>query len=114
MAGVAAAFAGCSVVAAGIGAGPAHAYTYGPFQWCPGDAMPNDPPRPDGQLNWDMSVCHTYYYDWDVFTHSAVNYWEGPNLFPTPIPPPPPPANPPNIFEQCAGQIPFVTCLPGL
>lgn len=96
MAGVAAAFAGCSVVAAGIGAGPAHAYTYGPFQWCPGDAMPNDPPRPDGQLNWDMSVCHTYYYAWDVFTHSAANYWEGPNLFPTPIPPPPgpPPGTP--------------------
>ncbi|HNA50956.1 MAG TPA: hypothetical protein PK594_08905 [Mycobacterium sp.] len=96
LAGVAAAFAGCSVVAAGIGAGPAHAYTYGPFQWCPGDAMPNDPPRPDGQLNWDMSVCHTYYYAWDVFTHSAANYWEGPNLFPTPIPPPPgpPPGTP--------------------
>ncbi len=96
LAGVVAAFAGCSVVAAGIGAGPAHAYTYGPFQWCPGDAMPNDPPRPDGQLNWDMSVCHTYYYAWDVFTHSAANYWEGPNLFPTPIPPPPgpPPGTP--------------------
>ena len=96
LAGVAAAFAGCSVVAAGIGAGPAHAYTYGPFRWCPGDAMPNDPPRPDGQLNWDMSVCHTYYYAWDVFTHSAANYWEGPNLFPTPIPPPPgpPPGTP--------------------
>ena len=57
--------------------------------------MPNDPPRPDGQLNWDMSVCHTY-YAWDVFTHSAANYWEGPNLFPTPIPPPPgpPPGTP--------------------
>ncbi len=96
LAGVVAAFAGCSVVAAGIGAGPAHAYTYGPFQWCPGDVMPNDPPRPDGQLNWDMSVCHTYYYAWDVFTHSAANYWEGPNLFPTPIPPPPgpPPGTP--------------------
>ena len=96
LAGVAAAFAGCSFVAAGIGAGPAHAYTYGPFQWCPGDAMPNDPPRPDGQLNWDLSVCHTYYYAWDVFTHSAANYWEGPNLFPTPIPPPPgpPPGTP--------------------
>ena len=33
----------------------------------------------------------TYYYAWDVFTHSAANYWEGPNLFPTPIPPPPRP-----------------------
>ena len=92
----AAVFAGLSLAAVAIGSAPAHAYTYGPFQWCPGQAMPNDPPRPDDQLNWDMSVCHTYYYDWNVFTHSAANYWEGPNLFPTPIPPPPgpPPGTP--------------------
>ena len=87
---------GLGLAGSGLGTGIAHAYSYGPFQWCPGDAMPNDPPRPDGQLNWDMSVCHTYYYAWDVFTHSAANYWEGPNLFPTPIPPPPgpPPGTP--------------------
>src|ERR1700730_9470371 len=41
-------------------------YTYGPFQWCSGQDLPNDPPRPDGELVWDMSVCHTYYFDyWD-------------------------------------------------
>ncbi|WP_156432726.1 hypothetical protein [Mycobacterium sp. M26] len=61
MATAAGAFAGCAVAAVAIGSGPAHAYTYGPFQWCPGAPLPNDPPRPDGQLNWDMSVCHTYY-----------------------------------------------------
>ncbi len=79
-----------------IGPGTAQAYTYGPFQWCPGQPLPNDPPRPPDQLNWDMSVCHTYYYDWNVYTHSPANYWEGPNLFPTPIPPPPgpPPGTP--------------------
>ena len=56
------------VVAGGVGlavlgpvAGTAHAYTYGPFQWCPGQDMPNDPPRSDTELVWDMSVCHTYY-----------------------------------------------------
>lgn len=31
----------------GLGAGTAQAYTYGPFQWCPGQAMPNDPLRSD-------------------------------------------------------------------
>jgi hypothetical protein len=67
-----------------------------------------------GNLLWDMSVCHTYYFEYDVRTKAPAHYWEGPNLFPTPIPPPPPPANPPNIFEQCPGLIPFVNCLPGL
>jgi hypothetical protein len=56
----AAVFAGFCLTAVAVGIGPAHAYTYGPFQWCPGQPLPNDPPRPDGQLNWDMSVCHTY------------------------------------------------------
>ncbi|MDT5008982.1 MAG: hypothetical protein QOH57_599 [Mycobacterium sp.] len=105
---------GLSLIGLGLGAGTANAYVYGPFQWCPGQDMPNDPPRSPTDLVWDMSVCHTYYFDYDVRTHAPARFWEGPNLFPTPIPPPPPPANPPNIFEQCPGLIPFVTCLPGL
>jgi hypothetical protein len=99
----------------GLGAGTAQAYNYGPFQWCPGQDLPNDPPRPDGSLVWDMSVCHTYYFDYDIRDPGTpARYWEGPNLFPTPIPPPPPPVNPPNISQQCPGLIPFVNCLPGL
>lgn len=105
---------GWGLAGLGLGAGTAHAYTYGPFQWCPGQDLPNDPPRSDTDLVWDMSICHTYYFDYDVQTQAPAHYWEGPNLFPTPIPPPPPPANPPNIFEQCPGLIPFVNCLPGL
>lgn len=106
---------GLGLVAFGPAAGIAQAYTYGPFQWCPGQPLPNDPPRADTDLVWDMSVCHTYYFDWDVRTKAPAKYWEGPNLFPTPIPPPPPPPGPPpNIWEQCRGAIPFVTCLPGL
>jgi hypothetical protein len=106
---------GLGMAALGLGAGAAHAYNYGPFQWCPGQDLPNDPPRPDGELVWDMSVCHTYYFAYDIRDPGTpARYWEGPNLFPTPIPPPPPPANPPNIFEQCPGLIPFVNCLPGL
>ena len=97
-----------------LGAGEAHAYRYGPFQWCPGQPLPNDPPRADSDLVWDMSVCHTYFFDYDVRTKAPAHYREGPNQFPTPIPPPPPPENPPNVFEQCPGLIPFVNCLPGL
>jgi len=105
---------GLGLVGFGPAAGIAQAYTYGPFQWCPGQPLPNDPPRADTDLVWDMSVCHTYYFDYDVRTHAPAHFWEGPNLFPTPIPPPPPPGPPPNIWEQCRGAIPFITCLPGL
>jgi hypothetical protein len=96
----------------GLGAGTAQAYTYGPMQWCPGQPMPNDPPLPLGELNWDLGVCHTYYFDYDIRTKAPAHYWEGPNLFPTPIPPPPPqppaPGCPPwaTIFSgpaQCGG-----------
>jgi hypothetical protein len=105
---------GIAIAAMGPATGTAHAYTYGPFQWCPGQALPNDPPRDPGELVWDMGMCHTYYFDYDVRTKAPAHYWEGPNKFPTPIPPPPPPANPPNIADQCPGLIPFVNCLPGL
>jgi len=86
---------GLALAVLGPGAGIAQAYKYGPFQWCPGQAMPNDPPRADSDLVWDMGVCHTYYFEYDVRT-------------------PPPPANPPNVADQCPGAIPFVNCLPGL
>ena len=105
---------GLGLAGLGLGAGAAQAYNYGPFQWCPGQPMPNDPPRSDADLVWDMGVCHTYYFAYDVRSKAPAHYWEGTNLFPTPIPPPPPPANPPNVSEQCPGLIPFVNCLPGL
>jgi hypothetical protein len=73
---------GVAVAGLGLGTGTAHAYTYGPFQWCPGQAMPNDPPRSDTDLIWDMSVCHTYYFDYDVRTNAPAHYWEGPTYFP--------------------------------
>jgi hypothetical protein len=87
---------GLSAAGLGLAAGTAQAYTYGPFQWCPGQDLPNDPPRQEGALQWDMSVCHTYWFDWDVRTHAPATYWEGENLFPTPIPPPPPQPLPPD------------------
>ena len=63
---------GVAVAGLGLGAGTAQAYTYGPFQWCPGQDMPNDPPRPEGRLGWDMSVCHTYWFDYDVRTNAPA------------------------------------------
>lgn len=72
---------GVAVAGLGLGAGTAQAYTYGPFQWCPGQDMPNDSPRPEGSLDWDMSVCHTYWFDYDVQTKAPAQYWEGPNPF---------------------------------
>ena len=59
-------------------------------------AAPNDPPRPPDQLNWDMSVCHTYYYDWNVYTHLAGELRGRAQPVPTPIlpPPGPPPGTP--------------------
>jgi len=75
--------------------GPAPA---GPIQhkWCPGQPLPNDGTSADGvahQVDWDMSVCHTYVgvgyqqgnvgdYIWDLAGG----------------PPPPPPQCPPIAF----------------
>ena len=52
---------GLGLAALGLGAGIANAG--GPYQWCPGQGMPNDDP-----VVWDMSVCHTWY---------AVHYGQG-------------------------------------
>jgi hypothetical protein len=87
---------GLSVAALGLGAGTAQAnsYTFGPFQWCPGQSMPNE-----SGLVWDMSVCHTYWFE-QAYGYGGAEggprYWEGENLFPTPIPPPPPQPLPPD------------------
>jgi len=55
----------------GLGAGTAQAactpdtggYScgYGPNHWCPGDSVYSDQGGPDNGVNWDMSVCHTWY-----------------------------------------------------
>ena len=33
---------------------------YGPHQWCPGQSM-DWPAGPWDEVDWDMSVCHTWY-----------------------------------------------------
>ena len=57
---------------------------YGPNQWCPGDSLfhltQNHVANP---INWDMNVCHTYYYVQWGQGNAAPNIWDGAN------PPPP-------------------------
>ena len=82
------------VAAAGLGlaAGTAHAENwcapaamvgpvcYGPNQWCPGDSLfhltQNHVANP---INWDMRVCHTYYYVPWGRGNFGQDIWEGPN-----------------------------------
>lgn len=60
--------------------------------WCPGSGMSGIP-------NWDMNVCHTFYFDPNTpLTQPVIIAGQPPG-------PPAPPAPP------C---IPFITCLPGL
>jgi hypothetical protein len=60
--------------------------------WCPGSGMS---PIPE----WDMNVCHTFYFDPAAPLTEPVMI---PGQPPGPPPPPPPPC------------IPFINCLPGL
>jgi hypothetical protein len=74
----------------------------GPNRWCPGSA--SGPVN----LNWDVHVCHTYYYVPVGNGNVAPNIWEGNNPPTTPPPPPPKPDCPPwaTIFSgpaECGG-----------
>jgi hypothetical protein len=51
--------------ALGLGAGTAQAD--GPHYWCPGDPK-NMPYVPNGELDWDWNICHTWY---------STNYGQG-------------------------------------
>ncbi|MDC8971360.1 hypothetical protein [Mycobacterium marinum] len=76
---------------AGPGAhGPVPQAPRGPYQWCPGD------PVPAGGVNWDMNVCHTWYWvDYGFQANRGGSVYEGDT----------PPAD--------LGCIPLL-CLPGL
>jgi hypothetical protein len=60
--------------------------------WCPGSGMSPIP-------QWDMNVCHTFYFERNAPLTEPVMI---PGQPPGPPPPPPPPC------------IPFINCLPGL
>jgi len=44
------------VAGIGLAAGTAQANTRGPYQWCPGQHLP------ETDVAWDMNVCHTWYW----------------------------------------------------
>ena len=48
--------AGVAMAGFGLGAGTAQANTRGPYQWCPGQ------PLPESDVVWDMNACHTWYW----------------------------------------------------
>ncbi len=101
---------GVAVAGLGLAAGSAHAENwcppnamvgavcYGPNQWCPGDSLfhltQNHVANP---INWDMGVCHTYYYVPFGQGNVGQTIWEGPNppgpqiliKAPPGLPPPP-------------------------
>ena len=92
--------AGIALTALGFGSAIAHAD--GPHSWCPGNPK-NMPFVPNGMLDWDWSVCHSWYpvafgQGYVTLHGQPVSIWDGAD------PPAPPPAQP------CG----FPFCLPGL
>jgi hypothetical protein len=49
---------GLALAGLGVAAGTAHAD--GPYHWCPGNPK-NMPYVPNGDIDWDWSICHTWY-----------------------------------------------------
>ncbi len=79
-----------AVAGLGLSAGTAQAKPRGPYQWCPGQHLP------ETDVVWDMNVCHTWYWvDYGFQAHRGHFVYEGD-------------APPPDL-----GCIPGL-CLPGL
>jgi hypothetical protein len=74
---------------AGVGAGSAHADgrdPIGPKHWCPGETpVPKTGNHITDPLNWDWSVCHTYWIVYPGQGNVSSLIWDGDD------PPPPPP-----------------------
>lgn len=79
---------GVAATGVAMAAGTAHAWPFGPYQWCPGQPLPQtgDPTHP---VVWNMTVCHTYYKVGPNQGNVGPYVWDGDN------PPGPPPTSPP-------------------
>jgi hypothetical protein len=56
---------GIAIAGIGLAAGTAEAQA--PYHWCPGESMVFDPrvrdhTGPGPAFNWDMNICHTWYW----------------------------------------------------
>jgi hypothetical protein len=75
---------------------------YGPNRGCPGDSLfqltQNHITNP---INWDMNVCHTYYYVPYGQGNVGQDIWEGANPPPPQTLPPPHPL-PPGTPSECS------------
>jgi hypothetical protein len=89
-----------------VGAGAAHAacsadttvngMCYGPNHWCPGDSLYISKGGPNRDVNWDMNVCHTWYWVNEGEGNVSDVVWDGDNPPPPPNAPAPlPPGLPP-------------------
>jgi hypothetical protein len=72
---------GLAAVALGFGAGTAQAG--GPYTWCPGQSMTSGVDMehhtgaPGGTIDWDMNVCHTWWYVSWGSGNINPGVWEG-------------------------------------
>jgi hypothetical protein len=96
---------GLGLAGLGLGAGTAQAVCspgaavvngmcYGPNHWCPGQSLYVSQGGPNRDVNWDMSVCHTWYWVADGDGNVSPQVWDGDNPPPPAAPPPPAPPAP--------------------
>jgi hypothetical protein len=103
-----------SILGLAAGTAQANPQSQGPFQWCPGQALPGTPAGsyppthvswPARHVVWNNSVCHTYWYTPDgrgnvpMDDNPVSNIWDGPD--------------PPPYFQPvCAPFVPPINCRP--
>lgn len=98
------------VAVAGIACGTAQAEPFAaqPHSWCPGQALPF------GNIQWNMSVCHTWYEVpfgqgnvrmVDVHGQPLESFISADIPAPMLTPPPPPPPKPPHPFCTPRGSL---------
>jgi hypothetical protein len=95
--------AGLASAALGVGIGTAQADNsdWGPaHHWCPGQPLPDTGNRVTMPLNWDMTICHTYYFTYP-YGNVTKTIWDGDN---------PPPKPPPPYGVYCNGPAPLTNC----
>jgi hypothetical protein len=82
------------------GAAVVNGKCYGPNHWCPGQSLYVSQGGPNRDVNWDMNVCHTWYWVADGEGNVSPQVWDGDNPPPPAAPPapaPPPPPLPPGM-----------------